>query len=375
MEIRMVDLATQYANIKEEIDNKIQEVIHSTIFINGPVVKEFATNLANFLDVKHVIPCGNGTDALQIALMALDLKPGDEVITTPFTFVATIETIALLQLKPVFVDVDYKTFNVDVNQIKDKITSRTRAILPVHLFGLCCDMEPLQQIAQDHNLKIIEDAAQAIGANYTNTNGNTSMAGTMGDFGTFSFFPSKNLGCYGDGGAIVTNNSELAEKAQIIAKHGSKVKYYHQIVGVNSRLDAIQAAVLDVKLKYLKSYNEHRIEAADYYDKCLNIETITTPYRPKNRNHIFHQYTLKVDGDRDAIKDYIKSLGIPSMVYYPVCLHLQPAYLYLGYKEGDFPIAEKLSKEVLSLPMHSELNQLQQDTITGAIKSFSASYA
>ncbi|MCL4148072.1 UNVERIFIED_CONTAM: hypothetical protein GTU68_011794 [Idotea baltica] len=372
MNIRMVDTITQYQHIQEEIDIAIREVVHSGIYINGPVVQEFREDLSTFLDVPHTIPCANGTDALQIALMALGLEPGDEVITPTFTYVATVEVIALLKLKPVFVEVDPITFNIDPAAIEAAITDRTKAILPVHLFGLTADMESIMQIAQKHNLAVLEDTAQAIGATYTFSSGKQMSAGTIGDIGTTSFYPSKNLGAYGDGGAIFTRNDELAESLWIICNHGSKKKYYHDWIGVNSRLDAIQAAILGVKLKQLNRYNESRRKAAKLYDSLLaGTPGIETPLWKDDGSHVFHQYTLKIKAGRslrDSIREGLAAKGIPSMVYYPVALHLQGGYKQYGYHEGDFPISERLTEEVLSLPMHSELTEEQQIYITNHLK-------
>ena len=370
--INMVDLKSQYLKIKNEIDSSIHEVIDSTAFINGAKVKEFAANLENYLHVKHVIPCGNGTDALQIAMMALDLKPGDEVITPNFTFIATVEVIKVLGLVPVLVDVDSETFNINPDVIEKAITTKTKAIVPVHLFGQCADMEKIMEIANKNNLFVIEDTAQAIGADYKKGKLN-KKAGCIGNIGCTSFFPSKNLGCYGDGGAIYTNDDTLAEKLRRIVNHGSKIKYYHDSIGVNSRLDTIQAAILDVKLKYLDNYNNARRLAADYYDNNLReIDEVTIPKRNTDSTHTFHQYTLQINNEenRDALKKYLNDKGIPAMIYYPVPMHLQKAYKDSRYKDGDFPVTEKLCKTVLSLPMHTELDNNQQNVIIDAIKEF-----
>ena len=367
-EIKMVDLQTQYHHIKNEIDSGIAGVMESGAFVNGPPVKKFAKDLATYLDVAHVIPCGNGTDALQIALMALGLKPGDEVITVAFTFVATAEVIALLGLKPVFVDIDPETFNIDVSKIEEKITNRTKCIIPVHLFGQSSDMESIMQIAEKHNLYVIEDNAQAIGSEYTFSNGKTQKTGTIGHIGTTSFYPSKNLGCYGDGGALFTNDEALGEQIRRIANHGQKVKYHYSDIGVNSRLDSFQAVVLNAKLPHLDDYVAKRQEAAAYYDKAFsNHPNLRIPIRAKNSTHVFHQYTLLVDGDRDTLKGALKEKGIPTMVYYPHPLHLEPAYLEYGYKAGDLPVTEKHAKSVISLPMHTELEEEQLAGIVGAI--------
>lgn len=368
----MVDLYGQYVRIKPEIDEEMQRVIESTAFINGPAVREFQEALQSFLGVRHVIPCGNGTDALQIALMSLGLKPGDEVITPDFTFVATVEAVALLGFKPVFVDVDPDTFLMNPEAFEAAITHRTKAVIPVHLFGQCCDMNSVLSVARKHNLFVIEDVAQATGAEYTFPDGQKAKAGTMGDIGCTSFFPSKNLGCYGDGGAIMTNDDTLAEMLRSIANHGMKVRYYHDRIGVNSRLDTLQAAILKVKLKYLHAYNTARQNAAAFYDAYLNsLPALSVPTRAPWSNHIFHQYTLKVsDNKRDQLKEYLEKKGIPSMIYYPVPLHLQKAYSWLGYRQGDFPITEKLCSVVLSLPIHTELEMEQLQYISSAIREF-----
>ena len=364
--IEMVDLKGQYEKIKEEISCGIQEVLDSTAFIRGKKVSIFQENLENYLGVKHVIPVGNGTDALQISLMALGLKPGDEVITPTFTFIATAEVVALLGLTPVLVDVNFDTFNISIESVKKAITPKTKAIIPVHLFGQNADMEELIQLAKKHNLYLIEDACQSIGSVYTFSNGQKAQSGCMGDIGCTSFFPSKNLGCYGDGGAIFTNNDELAKKMRAIANHGMEVRYYHDVIGVNSRLDSIQAAILDVKLKQLDIYIKARQKAADYYDKAFaeNPKTII-PARSTKSTHIFHQYTLKLNGvDRGALQKALAEKGIPSMIYYPVPLHLQKAYKDGRYKSGDFPVAERLCECVPSLPMHTELDEEQLEYIT-----------
>lgn len=370
--IQMVDLRGQYEKIKVEINSAIQEVIDSSAFIKGGKVVDFQQNLETYLNVKHVIPVGNGTDALQIALMALGLKPGDEVITPTFTFIATAEVVALLGLTPVVVDVDIDTFNIDIESIKKAITPRTKAIVPVHLFGQNAEMEQILELARQYNLYVIEDACQSIGSTYTFALGKSFQSGTMGDVGCTSFFPSKNLGCFGDGGAIFTNNDELALRMRSIANHGMIERYHHDIVGVNSRLDSIQAAVLDVKLKYLDRYNNSRQEVATFYDNAFaNNEQLIVPKRSVNSSHVFHQYTLKLNGiDRSALKDYLAKLGIPSMIYYPVPLHLQKAYKNDRYKLGDFPNAEKLCECVLSLPMHSELDTDQLEFITSSVLEF-----
>lgn len=367
--IQMVDLQTQYQHIKEYIDRGIQAVIDSAAFVKGPAVTEFQSHLEAYTGAKHVITVGNGTDALQIALMGLGLKPGDEVITPTFTFIATAEVVALLGLTPVVVDVDWDTMNISVEAIRKAITPRTKAIVPVHLFGQCADMEPIMAIAREHHLYVVEDACQAIGAQYTFSDGTTRQAGTMGDIGCTSFFPSKNLGCYGDGGAIFTNNDELAAQMRAIANHGMVVRYHHDRVGVNSRLDAIQAAVLDAKLPHLDEYIAARQRAAAYYDKAFaGNPHVLTPARQAHSTHVYHQYTLRLVGvDRDKVREALAEKKIPSMVYYPVPLHLQKAYQDPRYKAGDFPVAERLAGCVLSLPMHTELSDEQLLAITSAV--------
>ncbi len=370
--IQMVDLRSQYLRIKIEIDQAIQYVLDSTAFIKGPQVAEFEQSLSDFHDGATAITCGNGTDSLQIAMMALDFKPGDEVILPVFTYVATAEVIALLGLKPVFVDVNKDTYNIDVGQIESKITSNTVAIVPVHLFGQCADMEPILEIAERHKLLVIEDYAQAFGAKYTFSDGRVMKAGTMGTIGCTSFFPSKNLGCYGDGGAIVTNDKELADKIRIIANHGQRVKYYHDVVGINSRLDTLQAAILDIKIKHIGRYEKNRQAVADFYDRELKeIPFLTIPARGFNATHVFHQYTLQLEGvDRDQFRNYLDSNEIPSMVYYPVPLHLQKAYQKPGVGKGSFPVSEKLSDCVISLPIHTEMDDDQLLYICEKIKDF-----
>jgi UDP-2-acetamido-2-deoxy-ribo-hexuluronate aminotransferase len=370
--IQMVDLKSQYEKIKTEVDAAIQNVLDNTAFINGPEVKSFQAELEQYLGVKHVIPCANGTDALQIAMMALDLKPGDEVITADFTYVATAEVIALLGLKPVLVDVLPNTFEIDVNAIEKAITSKTKAIVPVHLFGQCADMEAIMALAKKHNLYVIEDTAQAIGANFRYPDGTTKKAGTIGTVGCTSFFPSKNLGCYGDGGAIFTNDDALAAKIRMIANHGQSVQYVHDSIGVNSRLDSIQAAVLRIKLRDLDSYASARNKAANYYDKAFaNHPKLKTPARAKFSDHVFHQYTLQLIGvDRNALREFLATNDIPAMIYYPIPLHLQKAYLDPRYKEGDFPITEKLCDSVVSLPMHTELDEETLNYITNTVLEF-----
>ena len=365
----MVDLQSQYTHIKAEIDAGIQEVIDSAAFIKGPKVKAFQEHLEVYTGAKHVIPVGNGTDALQIALLGLGLKPGDEVITPTFTFIATAEVVALLGLTPVVVDVNWETMNMDVEAVRRAITPRTKAIVPVHLFGQCADMEALMALAEEHQLYVVEDACQAIGARYTFSNGETKQAGSIGHIGCTSFFPSKNLGCYGDGGAIFTNDDTLADRMQAIANHGCHVRYHHDEVGVNSRLDSIQAAILDAKLPHLDAYTAARQRAAAYYDKAFaNNEKLLIPGREPHSTHVFHQYTLRVVGvDRDQLREGLAERGIPAMIYYPVPLHQQKAYLDPRYKDGDFPVAERLAACVLSLPMHTELDEEQLAFITSSV--------
>lgn len=370
--IQMVDLHSQYEKIKTEVDAGIQEVIDTTTFIKGGKVNDFQHNLEAYLDVKHVIPVGNGTDALQIALMALGLKPGDEVITPTFTFIATAEVVALLGLTPVVVDVDFETFNISIESLKKAITPKTKAIVPVHLFGQNADMETILSIAKEHNLFVVEDACQSIGSVYTFSDGRKVQSGCMGDIGCTSFFPSKNLGCFGDGGAIFTNNDDLAAKMRAVANHGMVVRYHHDRIGVNSRLDSIQAAVLNVKLKYLDEYCASRISAADYYDAAFSAaDKLIIPARTVPSTHVFHQYTLKLNGvNRAELIKHLADKGIPAMIYYPVPLHLQKAYLDPRYKAGDFPVAEKLCECVMSLPMHTELSQEQLEYITTGVLEF-----
>ncbi|HNW88334.1 MAG TPA: DegT/DnrJ/EryC1/StrS family aminotransferase [Bacteroidales bacterium] len=370
--ITMVDLKSQYEDIKNEVDAAIHEVIDNTAFINGPAVNRFQKNLETYLGVKHVIPCANGTDALQVSMMALDLKPGDEVITTSFTFIATAEVIALLGLTPVLVDVDPDTFNIDPKAIERAITSKTKAIVPVHLFGQSADMEAIMEIAEKHKLHIIEDNCQAIGAEYFFADGTKKKTGTISIVGCTSFFPSKNLGCYGDGGAVFTNDDDLATRLRQIVNHGMTVRYYHDMIGVNSRLDSIQAAILDIKLKHLDEYAQRRNHAADYYDKAFaNEPHLKTPVRFKRSTHVFHQYTLVTNGiDRNKLQEFLTTKNVPAMIYYPVPLHLQKAYLDPRYKEGDFPVTEMLSKSVISLPMHTHLDEEQLEHITSSVLAF-----
>lgn len=370
--IQMVDLIGQYEKIKTEIDTAVLNVISSSAYINGPDVKEFQKELENYLSVKHVIPCANGTDALQIAMMALNLQPGDEVITASFTYVATAEVIALLKLKPVLVDVYPDTFDIDVEAMEKAITSKTKAIVPVHLFGQCANMESIMKVAKKHNLFVIEDTAQAIGSNYKFSDGKKQKAGTIGTIGCTSFFPSKNLGCFGDGGAIFTNDDELAKKLKMIANHGQSVQYVHDEIGVNSRLDTMQAAILRIKLKHLDEYALARNNAANYYDKAFaGNKKIETPARTKNSDHVFHQYTCKLNGvDRQALRDFLASKNIPSMIYYPIPLHMQKAYTDARYKPGMFPVTEKLCECVISFPIHTELNDDTLKYITDNVLEF-----
>ncbi len=357
--IQMVDLIGQYEKIQPEIDKAVLDVIRSSAYINGPEVKSFQAELEKYLHVKHVIPCANGTDALQIAMMALDLQPGDEAITADFTYVATAEVIALLKLKPVLVDVVPGSCTLNPKAVEAAITPKTKAIVPVHLFGQCADMEAINSIAKKHNLYVIEDNAQAIGADYKLNDGSIKKAGTISTVGCTSFFPSKNLGCYGDGGALFTNDDALAKKIRMIANHGQSVQYYHDEVGVNSRLDSIQAAILRIKLRHLDEYASARQKVAAYYDKAFsNHPKITIPERVPFSNHVFHQYTLVLKGaDRNSLREYLATKDIPAMIYYPVPLHLQKAYKDPRYKEGDFPVTEALCKNVISLPIHTELSE------------------
>jgi len=378
--IQMVDLQSQYAKIKDIVDTSIQEVMDNATFINGPKVHEFQKNLENYLGVKHVIPCANGTDALQIAMMGLGLQPGDEVITADFTFAATVEVIALLQLTPVLVDVDPVTFNIDVAAIEKAITPKTKAIVPVHLFGLPAEMDAIMALAKAHNLYVIEDNAQAIGASYTHKDGSKTKVGAIGHVASTSFFPSKNLGCYGDGGAIFTNDDELAHAIRGIVNHGMYERYHHDVVGVNSRLDSIQAAVLDAKLPHLDAYNNARRDTARKYNEAFNNHpNITIPSGLTECEgicdtcdcHVFHQYTLNLKGvDRDALVAHLQSKNIPCGVYYPIPLHRQKAYMDDRYNESDFPVTNALIKSVISLPMHTELDDEQIECITSTVLSF-----
>jgi UDP-2-acetamido-2-deoxy-ribo-hexuluronate aminotransferase len=370
--IQMVDLKSQYEKIKSQVDAAIQNVLDTTAFINGPEVKAFQAELEKYLGVKHVIPCANGTDALQIAMMALDLKPGDEVITADFTYVATAEVMGLLGLTPVLVDIIPNTFDIDIVAIEKAITPKTKAIVPVHLFGQCANMEAIMALAEKHNLYVIEDNAQAIGANYLYKDGTSKKAGTIGTIGCTSFFPSKNLGCYGDGGALFTNDDALAAKIRMIANHGQSVQYVHDSIGVNSRLDSIQAAILRIKLRDLDNYIVARNKAATHYDKAFaNNPKIKIPARAAYSNHVFHQYTVQLNGvDRNALREFLASKDIPAMIYYPIPLHLQKAYLDARYKAGDFPVTEKLCASVVSFPMHTELDEETLEYITANVLAF-----
>ncbi len=364
--IRMVNLRSQYHNLKPLIDAAIEEVCESTAFINGPQVRNFAENMENYLKVRNVIPCANGTDALQIALMALGLQPGDEVITPSFTYIATVEVVGLLRLKPVFVDVDRQSFTMDIADLKSKITDKTKAIIPVHLYGQCADMEKIMQLAQENNLFVIEDTAQAIGADYHFSDGNTKKAGTIGNIGTTSFFPSKNLGCYGDGGAMFTDDDELAEKLRMVANHGQKERYVHEVVGCNSRLDSIQAAILNIKLPYLDAYNDARRRVADHYNRAFQAEpNIQTPHLPDYTTHVYHQYTMVLkDVDRDQLKNELENKGIPSMIYYPIPCHEQDMFKSLQLETSDLPATEYLKTRVLSLPIHTEMSDNELNYIS-----------
>lgn len=371
--LQMVDLVSQYEKIKEEVDQSILEIIGKAQFINGPAVKEFQKDLETYLGAKHVIPCANGTDALQIAMMGLGLQPGDEVITPSYTYIATTEVIGLLRLKPVFVDCDSETFNISSEAIKKAITAKTKAIVPVHLYGQSCDMEAIMEIAEAYDLFVIEDNAQAIGADYTFSNGETKKTGTIGTVGCTSFFPSKNLGCYGDGGALCTNDDELAAKFRMIASHGQSKRYYHDVVGCNSRLDTIQAAVLKIKLRHLDMYIDARQKAANYYDAFFSeIEGVKVPHRADYSTHVFHQYTLKLpDGvDRDDLVAYLAEKDIPAMVYYPVPAHRQKMFASLDTASGDLTTTDWLTTRVISLPMHTELTEEQQAYICEGVKSY-----
>lgn len=369
LNIHMCDTFGQYLTMKEEIDEAMQEVIRSTQFIKSGKVLEFEKELSEYLGT-HVITCGNGTDALQIALMAADLQPGDEVITTPFTFIATVEVLALLGLKPVFADVDPQTYNLDESRVAERINDRTRAVIPVHLFGQCANMEALLKLADEQNLFLLEDACQALGTEFIFSDGTRKPAGTIGNAGCNSFFPSKNLGAFGDGGAVFTPDEKLATIIRSIANHGMKQKYQYERIGVNSRLDSIQAAVLSIKLKYFNRHLQARRDAAAWYDQHLaGIEEITLPFRADYSTHSFHQYTICTDR-RNELQAFLKEKGIPSMIYYPGVIHLQQAYSYLGYRRGDFPVSEHLAETVLSLPMHTELTEVQLEYITSSVLEF-----
>ena len=369
----MVDLKSQYTRIKIKVDDAIQEVLNTTAFINGPQVKNFEANLQAYLGSDYVISCANGTDALQIALMALNLQPGDEVIVPCFTYVATAEVIALLRLKPVLIEVDPNTFNSTASLIEAAISEKTKAVVPVHLYGQCADMEDILKVAKKHKLYVVEDTAQALGAEYTFSDGTVRKAGTMGDIGCTSFFPSKNLGCYGDGGALITNEAGLAATIRKIANHGQAVKYHHDVIGVNSRLDTLQAAILSVKLPYLDDYASARNSAAEFYDAQLKgLNWLQIPARQLNSTHVFHQYTVKLSPgiSRDDLKAFLNERGVPSMIYYPLPLHLQKAFKTDAYKPGDFPVSEELCRRVISFPIHTEMDNTQLKYITDSIKSF-----
>tara|TARA_B100000287_G_scaffold361279_1_gene353991 strand:+ start:1684 stop:2820 length:1137 start_codon:yes stop_codon:yes gene_type:complete len=371
--IEMVDLKGQYKEIEQEIQKSLNQVLHSTQFIKGPDVSEFERDLEKYLGVNNAIACGSGTDALQIALMSLELNPGEEIITTDFTFAATIEVILLLGLKPILVDIDPKTFNIDPNKVKEALTKKTKAIIPVHLFGQISNMDEILNIAKENKLFIIEDNAQSMGSTYTFLNGEKKKAGTIGDIGTTSFFPSKNLGAYGDGGAIFTDNNEFADRIRAISNHGMYKRYYHDLLGVNSRLDSLQAAILKVKLKYLDSYNQKRQNAANEYNNALkNHENIITPFHNISRSsHVYHQYTIRVtNSDRDKLAEHLSGDNIPYGIYYPLPLHKQKAYHNDSYIEDNFKVTNKMVNEVISLPMHSELDENQIDYISSSIKSF-----
>ncbi|MEO8710608.1 MAG: DegT/DnrJ/EryC1/StrS family aminotransferase [Parafilimonas sp.] len=373
--IQMVDLKTEYQRLKNEIDTAVIDVIESAAFINGKPVQEFSNALANYLTVKHVIPCANGTDALQIAMMALDLQPGDEVITPSFTYIATTEVVALLRLKPVFVEVDKQTFNTDIESLRKAVTPKTKAIVPVHLYGQSCDMEAIMEIANEHNLFVIEDNAQSIGGDFSFKDGTKKKAGTIGTIGTTSFYPAKNLGAYGDGGAMFTNDDALAKKLTMIANHGQSKRYYHDVVGCNSRLDTIQAAILNIRLKYLDKNIDARIKVADFYDNAFKDHAIIkTPFRAKNNKHVFHQYTLILDSDkaglRDDLSQYLADKKIPNMIYYPVPGHRQKMFDSFGSVEYNLPVTDWLTERVISLPMHPELDEEQLECITQNVSGY-----
>lgn len=370
--VQMVDLKSQYLKIKNEIDKALLSAVEAGAFINGPQVKAFSANLEKYNRVTRAVTCGNGTDALQIAMMGLDFKPGDEVIVPAFTYIATVEVIALLGLIPRFIDVKEDTFELDYDQLEDLITEKTVGIIPVHLFGQTSNMEAIIKIARKYNISVIEDTAQAMGSEYIYKDGSKAFAGTIGDIGTTSFFPSKNLGCFGDGGALFTQNKELGELLHMIANHGQRKKYYHEVIGVNSRLDTIQAAILDVKLKHLNDYAQARQDVARKYDEAFkNLTGFIIPARVSYSTHVFNQYTCRVEnGRRNALKNYLQEKGIPSMVYYPVPVHLQEAYRIYGYKEGDFPVSERLCEEVISLPIHTEMKESVQTYIIENVLNF-----
>lgn len=368
----MVDLKAQYEKIGSEIDSAIKSVLESTAFIKGPDVRLFEEELQRFMGVKYVVSCANGTDALHLAMMVLGLKPGDEVITTDFTFIATVEVVALLGLKPVIVDPEPGSFNISVEAIRKAITPRTKAIVPVHIFGQCADMESIMDLARQHDLYVIEDAAQATGADYFFKDGTSRKAGTIGHIGTTSFFPSKNLGCYGDGGALYTNDETFSRKLRSIANHGMKIRYHYDDIGVNSRLDTLQAAILRVKLGHLSEFNANRKMVADFYDAAfVGCQQVSVPERVKYSSHIFHQYTIKVkNGKRDELRKFLEAKAIPTMVYYPGPLHMQEAYTYLGYKDEDLPVTSALCQEVLSLPMHPDMDRDQLEYISQNVLEF-----
>jgi len=368
----MVDTKTQYHKIKTEVDEAVLSVMESAMFIGGKVVNDFAANLALYNGVKHVIPCGNGTDALQISMMALGLEPGDEIITPSFTYIATVEAAAVLHLSPVFIEVDKQTFCMDAEAVEKAITPKTKAIVPVHLYGHAVEMEKIMAIAKKYNLFVIEDNAQAIGCDYKFTDGTIAKTGSIGHIGCTSFYPSKNLGAFGDGGAIFTNDDVLAEKIKMIASHGQSVRYYHDIVGCNSRLDAIQAAILSIKLSHLDEYNTARRNAADYYDKAFaGVKNINTPFRASYCNHVFHQYTLVLEGvDRDGLNKYLAEKGIPSMIYYPVPCHRQKMFAAFGGSNLNLPVTDWLTNKVISLPIHTELDEEQQSFIVSSILNY-----
>jgi len=373
MKIQQVDLVTQYFRIQKEIDEAILQCLCSGEYINGKEVGIFARNLAGYTGVQYVIPCANGTDALQMALMALDLQPGDEVIVPAFTYAAAAEVVALLKLTPVLVDVDSETFNMDVEKFRNAITNKTKAVIPVHLFGQTCDMQPVLETCKQYGIAVVEDNAQSIGSVYTFSNGHKLQAGTMGNIGTFSFFPAKNLGCYGDGGAMLTNDESLAKRLKMIATHGQSRKYHHDVIGCNSRLDTLQAAILNVKLKYLDDFIEARQQAAAYYDEQLRAlsDCIVLPAVSHYSTHVYHQYTIQIkQGKRDELKQFLLEKDIPSMVYYPLPLHHQKAFKDIIRIGSDLSQSEQLTQSVLSLPMHTELNREQQDYIIGSIKQF-----